>query len=589
MAALRASATERVCALAKHRQPKPGWQPDRPLLSKPKAAVGTVVLSSRIGQLACPKKVVTPLRLQIETRPTLASLQPRTLSSRLRLLSTPKPSHPQYQLDRPVSWPVPVPAREAVASNRVQVLAQPKPRKGLFEGYNPFSVSPAARNAYVTPRILELSKPIPRKCILTNTHTVNLLLSIAYHYPLRCYATPINHPAQKLDLHDIRETPLSLRKNGMAEWGVYARSVISEVEKPVALALINSRLKPRLILYEPFSGCQIVRCMRASEADAATVLNSVPAGSMGSGEGSVTLAGILGRSYGLQEEEEEEEDCRRQPETLQNQMPLKELLALYGYEVPDQISRGRGDPPALPANLPGMTLDKDRITQDPCSGKGEELQSPPDDLIPSTTSHISHLFRRHLQGDIMVGSQYQAAVPPLSPYSYQDRASECEGQLLWAPGVLSGEVVECFLLRAQRSSEGGGETSSPGRIIRDSEQALYELVKCSFDTEEALRRLRFNVRTRSVGECVEYYYMWKKLDRHNYFTLQTAKLGRKKYTLQSGTLEDEEEEGEGDGCTHTLSSGPRTAPQLCPPTPREALDLHQGQPGTPPPPKKNNT
>ncbi|KAI1882611.1 hypothetical protein AGOR_G00236670 [Albula goreensis] len=145
MAALRASATERVCALAKHRQPKPGWQPDRPLLAKPKTAVGTVVLSSRIGQLACPKKVVTPLRLQIETRPTLASLQPRTLSSRLRLLATPKPSHPQYQLDRPVSWPVPVPAQEAVASNRVQVLAQPKPRKGLFEGYNPFSVNPAAR------------------------------------------------------------------------------------------------------------------------------------------------------------------------------------------------------------------------------------------------------------------------------------------------------------------------------------------------------------------------------------------------------------------------------------------------------------
>ncbi|KAI1882612.1 hypothetical protein AGOR_G00236680 [Albula goreensis] len=372
-----------------------------------------------------------------------------------------------------------------------------------------------------------------------------------------------------LDLHDIRETPISLRRNGMAELGQWG----------------------------------------------------------GGGGG---------------------EDCRRQPEALQSlrpalaaaqadQMPLKELLALYGYEVSDQISRGRGDPPALPANLPGMTLDKDRITQDLCSGKGEELQSPSDDLIPSTTSHISHLFRRHLQApcstssdedseggsaassegrkDIMVGSQYQAAVPPLSPYSYHDRASECEGQLLWAPGVLSGEAVERFLLRAQRSGEVGGETSSPGRIIRDSEQALYELVKCSFDTEEALRRLRFNVkvfreelcawseeecrnfehgyrvhgknfhliqankvRTRSVGECVEYYYMWKKLDRHNYFTLQTAKMGRKKYTLQSGALEDEEEEGEGDGCTHTLSSGLRTAPQLCPPTPREALDLHQDQP-----------
>lgn len=44
------------------------------------------------------------------------------------------------------------------------------------------------------------------------------------------------------------------------------------------------------------------------------------------------------------------------------------------------------------------------------------------------------------------------------------------------------------------------------------------------------------VRTRSVGECVEYYYMWKKSERHEYFTQQATRLSRKKYSLQSGSM-----------------------------------------------------
>lgn len=36
------------------------------------------------------------------------------------------------------------------------------------------------------------------------------------------------------------------------------------------------------------------------------------------------------------------------------------------------------------------------------------------------------------------------------------------------------------------------------------------------------------VRTRSVGECVEYYYLWKKSERYDYFSQQT-RLGRRKY------------------------------------------------------------
>ncbi|XP_036378504.1 mesoderm induction early response protein 2 [Megalops cyprinoides] len=304
-------------------------------------------------------------------------------------------------------------------------------------------------------------------------------------------------------------------------------------------------------------------------------------------------------------------------------MPLEELLALYGYEVADPIVEHNRQPTELVASLPDMTLDKDQIAKDLLSGgEDEESQSSADDLTPSVTSHGSDLFQGHLRDeekdfsgstsdedsdgsfiqtsdggkDIMVGPQYQASIPPLSTYSHQERAYENEDQLLWTPGTLTAEAVEEFLLRAQRrgGEQGCAETPTNGDIIKDSEQALYELVKCNFNAEEALRRLRFNikvfseelcawseeecrnfehgyrvhgknfhliqankVRTRSVGECVEYYYMWKKSERHEYFTQQTTRLGRKKYSLQSGTMEDGEQDGEGrelEGCSHSSDS-----------------------------------
>uniref|UniRef100_A0A8C7SA77 Mesoderm induction early response 1, family member 2 n=1 Tax=Oncorhynchus mykiss TaxID=8022 RepID=A0A8C7SA77_ONCMY len=256
-----------------------------------------------------------------------------------------------------------------------------------------------------------------------------------------------------------------------------------------------------------------------------------------------------------------------------SEMPLEELLALYGYEVSDPLLQQEREPNELSASLPDMTLDKDQIAKDLFSGEDEE-ESSADDLTPSVTSHASDLLRRHLRGtttdDIMVGSMYQAKIPTLSLYSDQERVYENEDQLLWTPDMLSGHAVEEFLLSAQRwgGQEGTKDTLITGELIKDNDQALYELVKCSFNAEEALRRLRFNVkvfseelcawseeecrnfehgyrvhgknfhliqankvRTRSVGECVEYYYMWKKSDRHEYFTQQTTKLGRKKYSL----------------------------------------------------------
>ncbi|KAM4629286.1 mesoderm induction early response protein 2 [Polymixia lowei] len=290
-----------------------------------------------------------------------------------------------------------------------------------------------------------------------------------------------------------------------------------------------------------------------------------------------------------------------------SELPLEELLALYGYEVSDPLLQPERETCQLAASLPEMTLDKDQITKDLFPGEEEE-ESSADDLTPSVTSNSSELLRR-LQGgdkhtlvssseedsddastpsneerkDIMVGSMYQARIPLLSPYVHQERAYDSEDQLLWSPGVLPVQEVEEFLLSAQRpgGQEMAGHTQIPGDTVRDNEQALYELVKCSFNTEEALRRLRFNVkvfseelcgwseeecrnfeqgyraygknfhliqankvRTRSVGECVEYYYIWKKSDRHEYFTQQATKLSRKKYSLHPGNVEDADQDGE---------------------------------------------
>ncbi|CAN9500470.1 unnamed protein product [Ophioblennius macclurei] len=283
------------------------------------------------------------------------------------------------------------------------------------------------------------------------------------------------------------------------------------------------------------------------------------------------------------------------------ELPLKELLAFYGYRV----SEPEKETCRMAARLPDKTLDKDRITEDLFPGEEEE-ESSADDLTPSVTSNTSDLLRRLQGGDkdtsvsssdedsddasipsneehkeIMVGSMYQAKIPPICPYTYQEKALSSVDQLLWTPEVLPVQDVEEFLLNAQKSHGQEGAACTQRVTVQDNEQALYELVKCNFNAEEALQRLRFNVkvfteelcswseeecrnfehgyrvygknfhliqankvRTRSVGECVEYYYMWKNSERHMYFTQQATRLSRRKYSLLSGSMEDGDQDAE---------------------------------------------
>lgn len=196
----------------------------------------------------------------------------------------------------------------------------------------------------------------------------------------------------------------------------------------------------------------------------------------------------------------------------------------------------------------------------------EEESDEDEDYVPS----------EDWKKEIMVGSMYQAETPVgLCKYKDNEKVYENDDQLLWNPECLpENKVVEFLAEASKRTGEEKGVDAIPeGSHIKDNEQALYELVKCDFDTEEALRRLRFNVkaareelsiwteeecrnfeqglktygkdfhliqankvRTRSVGESVAFYYMWKKSERYDFFAQQT-RLGKRKYNLHPGVTD----------------------------------------------------
>lgn len=180
---------------------------------------------------------------------------------------------------------------------------------------------------------------------------------------------------------------------------------------------------------------------------------------------------------------------------------------------------------------------------------------------------------------IMVGSDFQAQIPE-GLCRYDDALPyENEDKLLWNPTVLGEDSIEEYLLKiaaGAAANTGTPQTTSVysiplGRHLRDDEQGLYLLQQCGHNIDEALRRKRINavpvaeqqmsiwseeecrnfenglrihgkdfhmiqqskVRTRSVGELVQFYYLWKKTERHDLFASK-ARLEKKKYNLHPG-------------------------------------------------------
>ncbi|XP_075218090.1 mesoderm induction early response protein 1-like isoform X2 [Lycorma delicatula] len=348
----------------------------------------------------------------------------------------------------------------------------------------------------------------------------------------------------------------------------------------------------------------------------------------------------------LDEEEalETTEDPQAELTSLQKEgdMPLEELLALYGYtdasEENESNSSEHGEVESECKETEKKMLEDSKSIKKNVVEEGDEEEEeddeddgnksepsklsqlyediPPDKAVPSASSRPLRLSRPQSEEEeedydyspdeeewkktIMVGSEYQAVIPE-GLCRYDDALPyENEDKLLWDPSLLSEQEIELYLVKAQEplaiSTSHADSNLVANSHIRDDEQALYLLLQCGYNVEEALRRRRMNVvpptdtmslwseeecrnfenglktygknfhliqqnkvRTRSVGELVQFYYLWKKTERHDIFANKT-RLEKKKYTLHPGITDymdrflEEQESGGVSGCNSTGNS-----------------------------------
>ncbi|GAA6102866.1 mesoderm induction early response protein 1a [Tachysurus ichikawai] len=205
--------------------------------------------------------------------------------------------------------------------------------------------------------------------------------------------------------------------------------------------------------------------------------------------------------------------------TREGEMPLHELLKLYGYgatdsadsedEGPeeqdvaevDQSSSAQGH---VKSNKEDREDEVQRSSREespdrsrtlstaqlmysgPCNYfDGDVDESEDEDYVPS----------EEWKKEVKVGPMYQAETPSvLCKYKDNEKVYENEDQLLWNPELLpENEVVEFLAEASKRIGEETGVDPVPEKpLIKDNEEALYELIKCNFNKEEALKRLEFN-------------------------------------------------------------------------------------------------
>nr|KAG5695975.1 hypothetical protein BaRGS_023354 [Batillaria attramentaria] len=325
----------------------------------------------------------------------------------------------------------------------------------------------------------------------------------------------------------------------------------------------------------------------------------------------------------------------------EGEMPIEQLLAMYGCVqgagVPgpshvggdesgdgtmmstgscdDEQDSARSSSESEILENQDLTLDKDEIARDLLANNGpaDDTETTVNDLLHTVaSSNTARLLRSNSQPGseassdseedvdylpendeegkkmIQVGHDYQAVVPDgLSQYG-DAPAYENEDRLLWDPTKIDPDKLESYLreVHAQSMMNAVGVCAIPtGTHVRDDEQALYLLLQCGHNIEEALRRRKmqavppsdpmslwseeecrnfenglrlygknfyliqqYKVRTRSVGELIQFYYLWKKTERHDVFANRN-RLEKRKYTLHPGVTDymdrflDEQESG----------------------------------------------
>ncbi|XP_056316087.1 mesoderm induction early response protein 1a isoform X3 [Danio aesculapii] len=277
--------------------------------------------------------------------------------------------------------------------------------------------------------------------------------------------------------------------------------------------------------------------------------------------------------------------------TREGEMPIEELLKLYGYSSGASPEEEEED------------VEEEDSTENACSKEeekpelsdqeeDEDVQSsseePPSGSVSHSTAQLlcsrpstyfegyeeesedeEYIPSEDWKKEIMVGSMYQAETPVgLCKYKDNEKVYENDDQLLWNPELLPEEQVVEFLTEASKRSgdEAGVDAIPEGSHIKDNEQALYELFKCNFNADEALKRLKFDVKPAkeemsvwTEEECRGFEQGLKDYGK-DFSSIQAnkIKLGKRKYSLRPGVLDymecllDEKESSESGGSSLSL-------------------------------------
>ncbi|MEE6487444.1 hypothetical protein FKM82_014903 [Ascaphus truei] len=163
--ALLAVLSPRMEQLAQARGLSREWREDRSVYSTVTEGAKLACATPRTMQLAKPKNHSTSSRPETHSNQSSRSEKSVGYTARTETLALPKTEHPLYQHDMPIQQQISTFTLHTKASDRVCQLATPKPRKAVFEGYNPYTISAAAKHAEASSRILELCVPPARKLL----------------------------------------------------------------------------------------------------------------------------------------------------------------------------------------------------------------------------------------------------------------------------------------------------------------------------------------------------------------------------------------------------------------------------------------
>ncbi|GFR79478.1 mesoderm induction early response protein 1-like [Elysia marginata] len=298
------------------------------------------------------------------------------------------------------------------------------------------------------------------------------------------------------------------------------------------------------------------------------------------------------------------ESCTGELDDLQkeSEIPIEELLAQYSAattgSVVEPADNSRSTTSSSEEEIlesQNLTLDKEAVARDLLNSgaPAEDRDISVNELLQNVSrSQAERLLRStsHPESDDSSSSSedenYDEPVEEhkkgFSTWQDKDHFNIArERPALWPSGKalaqrLGDAALDGYLCNVQREMDRKlhAVASIPrGRHIRDDEQALFLLLQCDNNIEEAERRRKMQavpptdvmslwsedecrnfedglrlygknfheihhnkVRTRSVFELVHFYYLWKKTERHDVFAAKT-RAEKRKYSLNPGVMD----------------------------------------------------